>query len=138
MSVTCGFYNSLNGDRKYDAMQISSIFDGLIIDGVFASIGTAFAVKAAGGLTLNIGIGKAWFNHSWTLNDSILPMEASESEVLLDRIDAVVLEVNGMESVRDNTIKIVKGTPSSAPVNSRICIGESVNESINSRVAQSS
>lgn len=78
MSVTCGFYNSLNGDRKYDAMQISSVFDGLIIDGVFASIGTAFAVKAAGGLTLNIGIGKAWFNHSWTLNEAVLPMEASE------------------------------------------------------------
>lgn len=115
MSVTCGFYNSLNGDRKYNAMQMSSIFDGLIIDGVFASIGTAFAVKAAGGLTLNIGIGKAWFNHSWTLNDAILPIEAPESEVLLDRIDAVILEVNGMESVRDNTIKIVKGNPSSAP-----------------------
>lgn len=116
MSVTCGFYNSLNGDRKYNAMQISSIFDGLIIDGVFASIGTAFAVKAAGGLTLNIGIGKAWFNHSWTLNDAILPIEAPESEVLLDRIDAVVLEVNGMESVRDNTFKIIKGNPSSAPI----------------------
>lgn len=115
MSVTCGFYNSLNGDRKYNAMQMSSIFDGLIIDGVFASIGTAFAVKAAGGLTLNIGIGKAWFNHSWTLNDAILPIEAPESEVLLDRIDAVVLEVNGMESVRDNTFKIIKGDPSSAP-----------------------
>lgn len=115
MSVTCGFYNSLNGDRKYNAMQMSSMFDGLIIDGVFASIGTAFAVKAAGGLTLNIGIGKAWFNHSWTLNDAILPIEAPESEVLLDRIDAVILEVNGMESVRDNTIKIVKGNPSSAP-----------------------
>lgn len=116
MSVTCGFYNSLNGDRKYNAMQMSSIFDGLIIDGVFASIGTAFAVKAAGGLTLNIGIGKAWFNHSWTLNDAILPIEAPESEVLLDRIDAVVLEVNGMESVRDNTFKIIKGNPSSAPI----------------------
>lgn len=116
MSVTCGFYNSLNGDRKYNAMQMSSMFDGLIIDGVFASIGTAFAVKAAGGLTLNIGIGKAWFNHSWTLNDAILPIEAPESEVLLDRIDAVILEVNGMESVRDNTIKIVKGNPSSAPL----------------------
>lgn len=115
MSVICGFYNSLNGDRKYNAMQMSSMFDGLIIDGVFASIGTAFAVKAAGGLTLNIGIGKAWFNHSWTLNDAILPIEAPESEVLLDRIDAVILEVNGMESVRDNTIKIVKGNPSSAP-----------------------
>lgn len=116
MSVTYGFYNSLNGDRKYDALQVSSIFDGLIIDGVFASIGTAFAVKAAGGLTVNVGIGKAWFNHTWTLNDAILPLEAPESEVLLDRIDAVVLEVNGMESVRENSIKFISGNPSSAPV----------------------
>lgn len=93
MSVTYGFYNSLNGDRKYDSAQMSSIFDGLIVDGIFASIGTAFAVRAAGGLTVNVGIGRAWFDHTWTLNDSILPLEAPEAEVLLDRIDAVVLEV---------------------------------------------
>lgn len=115
MSVSSGFFNSLNGDRKYNAAQMSAIFDGLIIDGVFASIGTAFAVKAAGGLTVNVGIGKAWFDHTWTVNDSILPMTAPEAEVLLDRIDAVVLEVNRMESVRNNTIKFVKGNPSSAP-----------------------
>lgn len=115
MSVSSGFFNSLNGDRKYNAAQMSAIFDGLIIDGVFASIGTAFAVKAAGGLTVNVGIGKAWFDHTWTVNDSILPMTAPEAEVLLDRIDAVVLEVNGMESVRNNTIKFIKGNPSSAP-----------------------
>lgn len=116
MSVTYGFYNSLNGDRKYDSAQISSIFDGLIVDGIFASIGTAFAVRAAGGLTVNVGIGRAWFDHTWTLNDSILPLEAPEAEVLLDRIDAVVLEVNAMESVRANSIKFVTGTPSSIPV----------------------
>lgn len=115
MSVSSGFFNSLNGDRQYNAAQMSAIFDGLIIDGVFASIGTAFAVKAAGGLTVNVGVGKAWFDHTWTVNDSILPMTAPEAEVLLDRIDAVVLEVNGMESVRENTIKFVKGNPSSAP-----------------------
>ena len=115
MSVSSGFFNSLNGDRKYNAAQMSAIFDGLIIDGVFASIGTAFAVKAAGGLTVNVGVGKAWFDHTWTVNDSILPMTAPEAEVLLDRIDAVVLEVNGMESIRENTIKFVKGNPSNAP-----------------------
>lgn len=115
MSVTYGFYNSLNGDRKYNAEQVSSLFDGLIIDGVFASVGTAFAVKATTGITVNVGIGKAWFNHTWTLNDSILPLEAPEAEVLLDRIDAVVLEVDATESVRANSIKFVKGTPSSAP-----------------------
>ena len=118
MSVSSGFFNSLNGDRKYNAAQMSAIFDGLIIDGVFASIGTAFAVKAAGGLTVNVGLGIPAPSRALTLtavNDSILPMTAPEAEVLLDRIDAVVLEVNGMESVRNNTIKFVKGNPSSAP-----------------------
>lgn len=128
MSVSSGFFNSLNGDRKYNAAQMSAIFDGLIIDGVFASIGTAFAVKAAGGLTVNVGIGKAWFDHTWTVNDSILPMTAPEAEVLLDRIDAVVLEVNGTESVRENTIKFVKGNPSSAPSRPTLTNEENVHQ----------
>ena len=117
MSVTYGFYNSLNGDRKYDATQLSSLFDGLIIDGIFASIGTCFVVKADTGIIVNVGIGKAWFNKTWTLNDAILPMEAPISEILLDRIDALVIEVNTSEAVRANSIKFIKGTPSSSPVN---------------------
>lgn len=113
MSVTYGFYNSLLGDRKYNATQISSLFEGLIIDGIFASIGTCFVVKADDGLNVNVGIGKAWFQRTWTWNDAILPMEAPISEVLLDRIDAIVIEVNASEAVRENSIKFVKGTPSS-------------------------
>lgn len=114
-SVSCGFFNSLN-DRKYDALQMSRIFDGIINDGIFASIGTCFIVKADSGNIVMVGIGKAWFNHSWTENDSVLPVELEESELLLDRIDAIVIEVNHTEEVRDNFIKVVKGTPSSNPV----------------------
>lgn len=128
MSVTYGFYNSLNGDRKYDATQISSMFDGLIIDGVFASIGTCFAVKAAGGNIVNVGIGKAWFNKTWTLNDSILPLEAPLSDVLLDRIDAVVLEIDSSESVRANSIKFIQGTPSSQPVRPTMASSETLHQ----------
>lgn len=116
-SVTCGFYNSSQGDRKYDAIQMSEMFDGIINDGIFASIGTAFVVNADSGNIVNVGIGKAWFNHSWTKNDAILPIVCEESEVLLDRIDAVVIEVNALNEVRDNSIKVVKGTPSSEPAN---------------------
>lgn len=42
MAFTYGFFNSLNGDRKYTAEQLSSIFDGLITDGVFDSIGAQY------------------------------------------------------------------------------------------------
>ena len=41
MSVTYGFYNSIKGDRKYNALEMSSIFDGIIVDGVYMSIGDA-------------------------------------------------------------------------------------------------
>ena len=29
-----GFYNSVNGDRLYNAQQMSELFEGLITDGV--------------------------------------------------------------------------------------------------------
>ena len=113
MALTYGFYNSDNGDRVYDAVQMSQLFDGLIRDGVFASIGTAFAPVAAGGLQVNIGIGRAWLNHTWTYNDSIYPIFLDESETLQDRIDAIVIEVNAADPVRANSIKVIKGTPAS-------------------------
>ncbi|MEG1523827.1 MAG: hypothetical protein RR475_02245 [Clostridia bacterium] len=116
MSVTSGFFNSLNHDRRYFAEQITDIFSGLIIDGVFSSIGTCFVATADSGLNINIGIGKAWFNEKWVLNDAILPMTAPISELLLDRIDAVVIDVDKTEAVRDGTIKYIQGTPSSTPV----------------------
>lgn len=115
MSVTYGFYNSKDGDRKYNAIQMSSIFDGVIRDGVLQHVGTALIVKESEDMIVNVGIGRAWFNHTWTLNDALLPITVSQSEVLLNRYDAVVLEVDSRESVRANTIKIVKGTPASTP-----------------------
>lgn len=79
MSVTYGFYNSKNKDRRYDAIQMSSIFDGIIRDGILQHVGTAMMVKESTGMMVNVGIGRAWFNHTWTLNDA-LPVYISESE----------------------------------------------------------
>ncbi len=115
MSVTCGFFNSLDGDRRYDTAQISKMFDGLIIDGVFASIGTCFVAKAGTGLTVNVGAGKAWFNHSWLENDAVLTITMPASEALLNRYDALVLDFNSSDYVRDNVIQWVSGSPASNP-----------------------
>lgn len=115
MSLTYGFYNSLNHDRRYNAIQMSSIFDGIILDGIFMTIGDCFQVKQNAGMMITVGSGRAWFNHTWTLNDALLPLSVPDSEILLNRIDAVVLEINAEMSVRENSIKIVKGTPASSP-----------------------
>ena len=81
----------------------------------FASIGTAFAVVAASLMTVNVGIGRAWFNHTWTNNDAVLPLTIDASEAVLNRIDTIVLEVNSNVDVRANTIKVIKGIPASSP-----------------------
>lgn len=120
MSVTFGFYNSVNHDRRYNALQMSSIFDGIIRDGIFMSIGTAMVVKAASGMTVNVGEGRAWFDHTWTLNDSELPVKLEASELILNRIDTIVLDVDHRDSVRANSIIAIKGTPASNPVAPRL------------------
>ena len=128
MSVTSGFFNSFNGDRKYNAEQMSAIFDGIINDGVFASVGTAFAVNAATGVTVNVGTGRAWFNSAWLLNDAILPVTLDISEVVLDRIDAVVIEVDHSDSVRAGSIKVVNGIPATDPENPELLHTDDVNQ----------
>ena len=70
-------------------------------------------VSQNSGMMISVGTGRAWFNHTWTYNDSILPLTVPQSEVILDRVDAVVLEVDAREEGRINAIKIVKGTPTS-------------------------
>ena len=115
MALTYGFYNSSNGDRKYNAEDFSEIFNGIINDGIFQSVGTAFVVKASDGLFVDVGIGRAWFNGTWTLNDSIMSLEAPDADLLYDRIDAVVLEVN--KTSRVNSIKFVQGEAKTNPNN---------------------
>ena len=110
-TVTCGFFNSVN-DRKYDSVQLASIFDGVITDGVYASVGGSLMVAATNTNTVHVKTGRAWFDHTWTLNDGVLPIDCGNSEVVEDRIDAIVIEINRTDAVRDNFIKLVKGTPS--------------------------
>lgn len=116
MSVTSGFFNSVDYDREYDATQFSSIFDGIINDGVYASQGNTFAVApGSSGMEISVNTGRAWFNHAWILNDSLYTLTLETSEVVYDRIDAVVIEVDHRELYRRGSIKIIKGTPASTP-----------------------
>lgn len=116
MAFTFGFYNALNHDRRYNAIQVSSIFDGIVRDGVFMSIGGHMNVQATNnGFNIVVESGRAWFNHTWSLLDADYPMVVEPSDVLEDRIDAVVLEVNENVDVRLNSIKIIKGEPAAKP-----------------------
>jgi hypothetical protein len=115
MAITYGFYNSVAGDRTYNAEQFGAIFDGIITDGIFELIGDAFEALEDSGMVVSIGTGKAWFNHTWTLSDAVSLITLDDSDLVLDRIDAIVLEVDSSDAVRANSIKKVTGTPASVP-----------------------
>ena len=110
MSVKSGFFNSQNGDRKYESQDISSIFDGIINDGVFESYGDAFQVTPGAGMSVVVGKGRAWLDHTWTLNDAPLTLEIDAASTTGGRLDTVVLDVDRRKDVRNNSIYILKGT----------------------------
>jgi hypothetical protein len=124
MAFTYGFYNSLNGDRKYDAMDISMMFDGIIQDGVYATVGESMIVKTSElDNTVIVQPGRAWFNHTWSYNDSdkvIDNVDIDGNEVLspfagTERIDALILDIHSDDNYRENKIVWLCGTASTSP-----------------------
>ena len=110
-SFTYGFFNSLNHDRRYNASQMSKIFDGIIEDGVYETIGDQFKITATDQAnTVKIGTGRAWFDHTWSLNDAeILFDELPDPDLLRYRYDAIILDINSLDETRANDITVISG-----------------------------
>ena len=128
MSLTSGFFDSFNEDRKYNSLQFSSIFDGIISDGIYATYGDYFLVSPVSGMNIKVGTGRAWLDHTWTLNDADYPLTVEDAEVVLKRIDTVIIEVDRTNSGRINRLRILKGTPASAPVAPQLTKTESLKQ----------
>ena len=128
MSLTSGFFDSFNEDRKYNSLQFSSIFDGIISDGIYATYGDYFLVSPVSGMNIKVGTGRAWLDHTWTLNDADYPLTVEDAEVVLKRIDTVIIEVDRSNSGRINRLRILKGTPSSVPVAPELTKTESLKQ----------
>lgn len=109
MAVTCGFFNSVDGDRLYNADQMSTYFEGLISDGVYENVGDRLQVTADAGMTVNVGTGRAIVKTHWVKNDAALALTVGASDVQKNRIDAVVVRYNATN--REITINIKPGTP---------------------------
>lgn len=121
MTVTSGFFDSLDGDRKYTAEQIGNYFEGIIGNGIFKEIGNEFAVQAGSGMNVKIGTGKAFINCHWIKNDAVLTLPIAAADKQYDRKDAIKLRLDTSETARSISIIVDTGTPNSswkAPVRS--------------------
>ena len=131
-NVTSGFFDSTESSRRiYTADEFSSIFDGLISDGVYENYpgGTRTVngksvkippfevtkVTSGNDLVISIGPGRAWFHHVWVLNTTST-VTLSPAHGTLPRIDCIYLRVN--KGARSCNLDCKEGTPSSDPTGS--------------------
>ena len=115
MAVTYGFFNSVNDDRTYNADQISEYFLKLISNGVFATPTNAMQVQAATGMVVNVSPGWGFINCKWVKNDNLYPLTVDASDIILNRIDRVVLRLDTSLSYRNISIQIKNGTAAANP-----------------------
>lgn len=115
MAVTYGFFNSIDGDRKYDAEQLGSIFEGVIKDGVYKDVGDAFAVTATVGKVVQVGTGRGWFRNTWIKNDTPFSLTLSAPDSVLPRYDYIAIRSDRSAGGRKNSIVILKGSPATLP-----------------------
>ncbi len=117
MAVTYGYFNSLNGDRRYNAEQMSRYFSGIVSRGILANLQGQFAVTATGtGMSVQVAPGRAFFSDGkWVESDAVEALTIDPSDVLLNRIDLVVLRKDRNDIARNVTITVKKGTPATDP-----------------------
>lgn len=140
-NVKFGFYNALYNsttgyDKLYESSQMSQLFDGLILDGVYLSSSKQFIVTPGEGMSVKVAPGNAWFRGTYIILPEYLSLDigAAPTTVKYSRIDAVVLELNmhlgpNYDNPRQPTeryasVKVVVGTADENPSKPALADGE--------------
>lgn len=110
MAITSGFFNSIDGDRTYNARDMSMYFKGLISDGVYENVDGKFRVTAGEGMTVNVASGRAIIDCQWVNNDATETLTLDPPTVGVTRNDFIVLRLDMSESGRKISLAVKKGS----------------------------
>lgn len=113
MAIKYGFFNSVDGDRKYTAEDIGRYLQGIISSGVYADSSDSLQVVAGGGMNVIVQPGRAMLDFHYMENDSPLTLTLSPSGSL-PRKDTIVMRLNNLSRLCE--IAVVEGTPATSPV----------------------
>ena len=114
MATSYGFFNSISGDRVYNADDVNTFLEGLVSPwGIYANVDDMLQVTAGPELSVNVGSGKASINHHWFRSTATENYALSAAHQILNRYDVVALRLDYTE--RSVGIVIIEGTPASTP-----------------------
>lgn len=118
MTISSYFFNAVESDgsydRTYNAEDITSYLNLLVGNGVFPDPSTNLQVRASDGMNVIVGAGSGWINGHKLVNSADLTLTVDASDVLLNRIDAVIFYVD--LTARTMGIEIKEGTLAANPV----------------------
>lgn len=117
MAINSYFFNAVEEggvyDRVYNAEDMTSYLDLLVGNGVFPTPSTQLQVRASTGMDIIVNAGSGWINGHKLVNTADLTLTVDNSDVLLNRIDAVIFYVD--HTAREMGIEIKTGTLASTP-----------------------
>lgn len=114
MSTSYGFFNSLNGDRVYNADDVNTFLEGLITaSGIYGNVDNMLQVTAGTGMSVNVGSGKAAIQHHWFRSTAAVPLSLSAAHQILNRYDVIVLRLDTTD--RDISLQVIEGTAATTP-----------------------
>lgn len=117
MAIKSYFFNAVLDDgvydRIYNAEDITSYLNLLVGNGVFPNPSTNLQVSAGTGMQVIVAAGSGWINGHKIINTADLALTVTASDVVLNRIDAVIFYVD--LTTRTMGIEMKDGTASATP-----------------------
>lgn len=114
MGIISGLFNSVNGDRKYNATWFARYFATFIGNGVFPNPSTGLQVVENENMTTIVKAGDGWINGYFIVNDNDYVLQHDLADGALKRIDRVVMQLDYAGRIINIVIK--KGAFASNPV----------------------
>lgn len=134
MAMESGFFNSRNGDRKYNARDISRYFEHVLSSGLFPTIADCMKVSAGGGMTLTVAPGAGLIDCQWFRSETPETLTIGTANAALPRVDSVVVRLDMSDSVRAIAFAIVEGAPAASPVATAPVRTDNIKEYVIARV----
>ena len=112
--IEYGFFNAVDGDRKYNADSFNEFFNGILSDtGVYKKSGNGLEVVPGDGLAVKVQTGKGRIKQHFVNVSSDESITLNASDIALNRYDAIVFRLD--LSARTITLKAITGTAATTP-----------------------
>ena len=96
MALKSGFYDSIEGDRTYNANDLNNIYAGVRNDGVVAGVSNNFQIVAGSGMSVYVTPGLAIIRNKWCSNSAGVNLKLDAGGTLA-RIDGIYLKSDETE-----------------------------------------